>query len=72
MNKNLITITMLAAGMLLAGCGVETLGAAATAAKLEAEQAKKAQSDMKKIESQLDSAAKLSNERLREAETIGK
>ena len=53
---------------LLAGCGAETVGVAATNAKLQADQAKQGKQDMDKVKAGLDAANKASQENLKQAE----
>lgn len=50
------------------GCGVETVGVAATTAKLQAEQAKQGKEDIDKVKASLDAANKASQENLKQAE----
>ena len=52
----------------LFGCGVETVGVAATTAKLQAEQAKQGKEDIDKVKASLDAANKASQENLKQAE----
>ena len=56
----------------LFGCGAESVGAAATVAKLQAEQAKQGKADMEKFKASLDAATKASEENLKRAEEAGK
>ena len=60
-------VTVLSVLLVLSGCGVETLGAAATTAKLQAEQAKQAKEDMAAFKAKLDEANKASEESARKA-----
>ena len=55
----------------LFGCGAETVGAAATVAKLQAEQAKQGKADMDKFKANLDAATKASEERIKQTEEAG-
>lgn len=50
------------------GCGVETVGVAATTAKLQAEQAKQGKEDIDKVKASLDAANKASQENVKQAE----
>ena len=50
------------------GCGVETVGVAATTAKLQAEQAKQGKEDIDKVKASLDAANKASQENIKQAE----
>ncbi len=52
----------------LFGCGVETVGVAATTAKLQAEQAKQGKEDIDKVKASLDAANKASQENIKPAE----
>ena len=52
----------------LVGCGAETVGVAATTAKLQADQAKQGKEDMDKLKASLDAANKASQENLKQAE----
>ena len=52
----------------LVGCGAETVGVAATTAKLQADQAKQGKHDMDKAKAGLDAANKASQENLKQAE----
>lgn len=52
----------------LFGCGVETVGVAATTAKLQADQAKQGKEDIDKVKASLDAANKASQENLKQAE----
>ena len=52
----------------LFGCGVETVGVAATTAKLQAEQAKQGKEDIDKVKASLDAANKASQENVKQAE----
>ena len=52
----------------LFGCGVETVGVAATTAKLQADQAKQGKEDIDKAKASLDAANKASQENLKQAE----
>ena len=54
---------------MLLGCGVETATTAATAAKLQADQAKETQKTMDKAKADIDAAMKQSDERLKQAES---
>ena len=55
----------------LSGCGVETLGAAATTAKLQADQAKQAKENMDTFKAKLDEANKATEESAKRAEDAG-
>jgi hypothetical protein len=50
---------LLAVSIGLAGCGPETVGAAATAAKLQAENAERAKAQADKLKQDLESAVKV-------------
>ena len=50
------------------GCGVETVGVAATTAKLQADQAKQGKEDIDKVKASLDAANKASQENVKQAE----
>ncbi len=52
----------------LFGCGVETVGVAATTAKLQADQAKQGKEDIDKVKASLDAANKASQENVKQAE----
>ena len=52
----------------LFGCGVETVGVAATTAKLQADQAKQGKEDIDKVKASLDAANKASQENIKPAE----
>jgi len=52
----------------LSGCGVETLGAAATTAKLQADQAKQAKENMDNFKAKLDEANKATEDSAKRAE----
>lgn len=54
--------------LLLSGCGVDSLGAAATTAKLQADQAKHAKENMDTFKAKLDEANKATAESARMAE----
>lgn len=62
------TAILLVPALLLYGCGVEGLGTAATAAKLQAEQARQAKQNMEVVKEQLDAASKTAEQRARQAE----
>ena len=51
----------------LFGCGVETVGVAATTAKLQADQAKQGKEDIDKVKASLDAANKASQENIKPA-----
>ena len=57
-----------ALGFILAGCGVETAGTAATVATLKAEEAKQGQASKEKIVNQLDAVNQQAEQRLKAAE----
>ena len=57
--------------LLLSGCGVDSLGAAATTAKLQADQAKQAKENMDAFKAKLDEANKATEESARMAEEAG-
>ena len=59
---------MLPAAPPLFGCGVETVGVAATTAKLQADQAKQGKEDIDKVKASLDAANKASQENIKPAE----
>ena len=52
----------------LFGCGVETVGVAATTAKLQTDQAKQGKEDIDKVKASLDAANKASQENVKQAE----
>ena len=52
----------------LVGCGAETVGVAATTAKLQADQAKQGKEDMDKLKASLDGVNKAAQENLKQAE----
>ena len=52
----------------LVGCGAETVGVAATTAKLQADQAKQGKEDMDKLKANLDAANQAAQENLKQAE----
>ena len=54
--------------LLFSGCGLDSLGAAATTAKLQADQAKQAKENMDTFKSKLDEANKATEESARRAE----
>ena len=54
--------------LLLSGCGLDSLGAAATTAKLQADQAKQAKENMDTFKAKLDEANKATEESARRAE----
>ena len=54
--------------LLLSGCGVDSLGAAATTAKLQADQAKQAKENMDTFKAKLDEANKAAAESAKMAE----
>ncbi len=53
------------------GCGVETLGAAATTAKLQADQAKQAKENMDDFKAKLEEANKATEESAKRAGDAG-
>lgn len=55
----------------LVGCGAETVGVAATTAKLQADQAKQGKEDMDKLKANLDAANQAAQENLKQAEEAG-
>jgi hypothetical protein len=57
--------------LLISGCGLDSLGAAATTAKLQADQAKQAKENMDTFKSKLDEANKATEESARRAEEAG-
>ncbi len=57
--------------LLISGCGVETLGAAATTARLQADQAKQAKENMDVFKAKLDEANKATEDNLKRAEEAG-
>ena len=54
--------------LLFSGCGLDSLGAAATTAKLQADQAKQAKENMDTFKAKLDEANKATEESARRAE----
>lgn len=56
------------AAIVLSGCGVETAGTAAGAAKLQAEQAKQGKESLDAVRASLDAAAQASQDKLKRAE----
>ena len=54
--------------LLLSGCGLDSLGAAATTAKLQADQAKQAKENMDTFKAKLDEANKATEESAMRAE----
>jgi hypothetical protein len=67
--KTLIALTTL---LLLAGCGLETAGSAATVGKLQADQAKQAKESMDAVKSSLEAANKEAEARNKALEDAGK
>lgn len=63
--RKIIFLTILAA---LSGCGVETMGAAATTAKLQADQAKQAKENLDNFKTKLDEANKATAESAKRAD----
>lgn len=63
------TILICATAFILFGCGIETATTAATAAKLQADQAKEGQRTMDKAKADIDAAMKQSDERMKQAES---
>ena len=57
---------------LLLGCGAESVGTAATVAKLQADQAEKAKQTMDQFKVQLDNATKAAEQNARRAEAAAK
>lgn len=64
MRNMIVLLTVL----LVAGCGVEGLGAAATTAKLQADQAKQAKENLDTFKAKLDDANKATEESTKRAE----
>lgn len=60
------------AALLLSGCGLETAGSAATAGKLQADQAKQAKENMDAMKASLDTANKETEARNKALEEAGK
>jgi len=60
------------AALLLSGCGLETAGSAATAGKLQADQAKQAKENMDAMKASLDTANKETEARNKALEEVGK
>jgi hypothetical protein len=60
-------VVFLAALCLLAGCGVESAGTAATIGKLQAEQARQGKEQMDAVKASLDAAAQVVEERNKKA-----
>ena len=54
--------------LLFSGCGLDSLGAAATTAKLQADQAKQAKENMDTFKAKLDEANKATEESARRAD----
>ena len=57
---------------LLLGCGAESVGTAATVAKLQADQAEKAKQTMDQFKVQLDNATKAAERNVRQTEEAAK
>jgi len=62
------TILFFSTLILLSACGVDTLGAAATTAKLQADQAKQAKQNMDTFKAKLDEANKATEESSKRAD----
>lgn len=60
------------AALFLSGCGLETAGSAATAGKLQADQAKQAKENMDAMKASLDTANKETEARNKALEEAGK
>lgn len=60
------------AALFLSGCGLETAGSAATAGKLQADQAKQAKENMDAMKASLDAANKETEARNKALEEAGK
>lgn len=60
------------AALFLSGCGLETAGSAATAGKLQADQAKQAKENMNAMKASLDAANKETEARNKALEEAGK
>lgn len=60
------------AALFLSGCGLETAGSAATAGKLQADQAKQAKENMDTMKASLDTANKETEARNKALEEAGK
>ncbi len=58
--------------LLLSGCGAESVGTAATVAKLQAEQAEKAKGKLDQFKGQLDAATKAEEQHVRQTEEASK
>ena len=64
------TITLLMLSGLLFGCGVETLGVAATTAKLQAEQVKQGKETLKTVKENIDIVSKATEQSAKQAELV--
>ena len=64
MKKTLIALSV----FVLCGCGLESVGAAAAGAKLQAEQAKEGQKTIENVRAKMDAAEQASAERAKQAE----
>lgn len=62
------SIFLVVSATFLFGCGAESVGTAATVAKLQADQAEKAKQTMEQFKVQLDTATKAEQQNARQAE----
>lgn len=65
------SLPFVAAGMLLSACGVESVGTAASVAKLQADQARQGKQTLDSVNASLEAASKTAEDKLKRAEGEG-